>query len=120
MLSAWRAGSDFVKVFPCALVGGDRYIKALKASFLDIPLVASGGVNQQTAGSFILSGATAIGVGRELIPTEAIEHKQAERIRELALRFSRSVKDAREQIEEWKRTFAPKKFTGGDHCETQH
>ncbi len=120
VLSAWRAGSDFVKVFPCALVGGDRYIKALKASFLDIPLVASGGVNQQTAGSFILSGATAIGVGRELIPTEAIEHKQAERIRELALRFSRSVKDAREQIEEWKRTFAPKKFTGGDHCETQH
>lgn len=117
VLSAWRAGSDFVKVFPCALVGGDKYIKALRASFTDIPLIAAGGVNQQSAGSFILSGATAIGVGRELIPTEAIEHKQAERIRELAMRFSRSVKDAREQIEEWKRTFAPQKFTGGDHCE---
>ncbi len=117
VLSAWRAGSDFVKVFPCALVGGDRYIKALRASFTDIPLVAAGGVNQQTAGSFILSGATAIGVGKELIPTEAIEHKQAERISELAMRFSRSVKDAREQIEEWKRTFAPKTFTGTDHCE---
>lgn len=117
VLSAWRAGSDFVKVFPCALVGGDKYIKALKASFTDIPLVAAGGVNQQSAGSFILSGASAIGVGRELIPTEAIEHKQAERIRELAMRFSRSVKDAREQIEEWKRTFAPQKFTGGEHCE---
>jgi 2-dehydro-3-deoxyphosphogluconate aldolase/(4S)-4-hydroxy-2-oxoglutarate aldolase len=117
VLSAWRAGSDFVKVFPCALVGGDKYIKALKASFTDIPLVAAGGVNQQSAGSFILSGATAIGVGRELIPTEAIEYKQAERIRELAMRFSKSVRDAREQIEEWKRTFAPQKFTGGDHCE---
>lgn len=119
VLSAWRAGSDFVKVFPCALVGGDKYIKALKASFIDIPIVAAGGVNQQTAGSFILSGATAIGVGRELIPTEAIEYKQSERIRELALRFSKSVKDAREQIEEWKRTFAPQKFTGGEHCETK-
>lgn len=117
VLSAWRAGSDFVKVFPCALVGGDKYIKALKSSFLDIPLVAAGGVNQQTAGNFILSGATAIGVGKELIPTEAIEYKQAERIRELAMRFSKSVKDAREQIEEWKRTFAPQKFTGGEHCE---
>ncbi len=117
VLSAWRAGSDFVKVFPCALVGGDKYIKALKASFIDIPIVAAGGVNQQTAASFILSGATAIGVGRELIPTEAIEYKQLERIRELALRFSKSVKDAREQIEEWKRTFAPQKFTGGEHCE---
>lgn len=119
VLSAWRAGSDFVKVFPCALVGGDKYVKALKASFLDIPIVAAGGVNQQTAASFILSGATAIGVGKELIPTEAIEYKQAERIRELALRFSKSVKDAREQIEEWKRTFAPQKFTGGEHCETK-
>ncbi len=117
VLSAWRAGSDFVKVFPCALVGGDKYVKALKASFIDIPIVAAGGVNQQTATSFILSGATAIGVGRELIPTEAIEYKQLERIRELALRFSKSVKDAREQIEEWKRTFAPQKFTGGEHCE---
>ncbi len=117
VLSAWRAGSDFVKVFPCALVGGDKYIKALKASFIDIPIIAAGGVNQQTAGSFILSGAAAIGVGKELIPTEAIEFKQAERIRELALRFSKAVKDAREQIEEWKRTFAPQKFTGGEHCE---
>ncbi len=99
------------------LVGGDKYVKALKASFIDIPIVAAGGVNQQTATSLILSGATAIGVGRELIPTEAIEYKQLERIRELALRFSKSVKDAREQIEEWKRTFAPQKFTGGEHCE---
>lgn len=116
VLSAWRAGSDFVKVFPCALVGGDKYIKALNASFNQIPLIAAGGVNQQTAASFILSGAIAIGVGRELIPTEAIEHRQAERIRELALRFSKSVKDAREQIEEWKRTFVPQKFVGGEHC----
>ncbi len=117
VLSAWRAGSDFVKVFPCALVGGDKYIKALKASFTQIPLIAAGGVNQQTAANYILSGAAAIGVGKELIPTEAIECKQSERIRELALRFSRAVKDAREQIEDWKRTFAPQKFTGSDNCE---
>ena len=119
VLEAWRAGSDFVKVFPCSLVGGDKYIKALKASFTQIPLVAAGGVNQQTAANFILSGATAIGVGKELIPTEAIECKQAERIRELAMRFSKLVKDAREQIEEWKRSFVPQKFTGGEHCETE-
>jgi 2-dehydro-3-deoxyphosphogluconate aldolase / (4S)-4-hydroxy-2-oxoglutarate aldolase len=119
VLAAWRAGSDFVKVFPCALVGGDRYIKALTASFTQIPLVAAGGVNQQTAASFILSGATAIGVGKELIPTEAIECKQSERIRELALRFSKLVKDARDQIEEWKRSFVPQKFVGSDNCEKE-
>jgi 2-dehydro-3-deoxyphosphogluconate aldolase / (4S)-4-hydroxy-2-oxoglutarate aldolase len=119
VLEAWRAGSDFVKVFPCALVGGDKYIKALKASFTQVSLIAAGGVNQQTAANFILSGASAIGVGKELIPTEAIECRQAERIQELAMRFSKLVNDAREQIEEWKRTLVPQKFTGSDNCEKQ-
>ena len=72
VVTAWSAGADFVKVFPCGPVGGDRYIKALHASLPQIPLIAAGGVNQQTAANFILSGATAIGVGTELIPTEAI------------------------------------------------
>src|SRR5580658_10200600 len=87
VVTAWGAGADFVKVFPCGPVGGDAYIKALHASLPQIPLIAAGGVNQQTAGSFILSGATAIGVGTELIPTEAIARRQPQRIRELALRF---------------------------------
>jgi 2-dehydro-3-deoxyphosphogluconate aldolase / (4S)-4-hydroxy-2-oxoglutarate aldolase len=96
--AAWRAGADFVKVFPCSLVGGDKYIKALHASLPQIPLIAAGGVNQQTAAAFILSGATAIGVGTELIPTTAIERRQRERIQELALRFAGFVKDARERL----------------------
>src|ERR1700722_5933003 len=29
IVTAWQAGSDFIKVFPCAQVGGDKYIKAL-------------------------------------------------------------------------------------------
>jgi 2-dehydro-3-deoxyphosphogluconate aldolase / (4S)-4-hydroxy-2-oxoglutarate aldolase len=41
-------------------------------------------VNQQTASGFILAGATAIGVGNELIPPEAIEMRESERIQELA------------------------------------
>src|SRR5277367_5979836 len=103
VIAAWRAGSDFVKVFPCAQVGGDSYIKALKAPLPQIPLIAAGGVNQQTAANFILAGATAIGVGAELIPTEAIERRQSERIRELALRFTEFVKDARERTEQQKK-----------------
>jgi 2-dehydro-3-deoxyphosphogluconate aldolase/(4S)-4-hydroxy-2-oxoglutarate aldolase len=96
VLTAWRAGGDFVKVFPCAQVGGDSYIKALKAPFPQIPLIAAGGVNQQTACNFILAGATAIGIGSELIPREAIERRQASRINELAQRFLGFVKDARQ------------------------
>jgi 2-dehydro-3-deoxyphosphogluconate aldolase / (4S)-4-hydroxy-2-oxoglutarate aldolase len=117
VVTAWSAGADFVKVFPCGPVGGDRYIKALHASLPQVPLIAAGGVNQQTAANFILSGATAIGVGTELIPTEAIQRRQSQRIHELARRFAKLVKDAREQIETWKRSQIVKEFTGTEKCE---
>jgi 2-dehydro-3-deoxyphosphogluconate aldolase/(4S)-4-hydroxy-2-oxoglutarate aldolase len=117
VVTAWGMGADFVKVFPCGPVGGDRYIKALHSSLPQVPLIAAGGVNQQTAASFILSGATAIGVGTELIPTEAIQRRQSQRIHELARRFAKLVKDAREQIEAWKRSQIVKEFTGTEKCE---
>ena len=117
VVEAWTAGADFVKVFPCAPVGGDKYIKALNTALPLIPLIAAGGVNQQTAAGYILAGATAIGVGTELIPTEAIERRQSERIRELARRFAKLVKDAHEEIEAWKRTVVVKSFTGVEECE---
>src|ERR1700726_3231324 len=112
VVTAWSAGADFVKVFPCGPVGGDRYIQALHSSLPQIPLIAAGGVNQQTAGSFILSGATAIGVGTELIPPDAIEGRGVGRIQELARRFAKLVKDAREQLEAWQRSLVVKEFTG--------
>jgi 2-dehydro-3-deoxyphosphogluconate aldolase/(4S)-4-hydroxy-2-oxoglutarate aldolase len=98
IVTAWKAGSDFVKVFPCAL-GGPTYIKSLKAALPQISLIAAGGVTQQTAGNFILAGATAIGVGTDLIPSRAIEHREATRIRELAHRFAGFVGDARRLLE---------------------
>jgi 2-dehydro-3-deoxyphosphogluconate aldolase / (4S)-4-hydroxy-2-oxoglutarate aldolase len=98
VMEAWDAGSDFVKVFPCVDVGGARYIKALKTSLPLIPLIAAGGVTQQTATNFILAGATAIGVGTELIPADAIANRERERIQELAHRFLGYVKDARRRL----------------------
>jgi 2-dehydro-3-deoxyphosphogluconate aldolase/(4S)-4-hydroxy-2-oxoglutarate aldolase len=96
--TAWKAGSDFVKVFPCSQVGGDTYIKALKRPFPQVRLIAAGGVNQKTAVNFILSGACAIGVGGELIPNDAIHLRQEERIHELARRFIGFVKNARTRL----------------------
>jgi 2-dehydro-3-deoxyphosphogluconate aldolase / (4S)-4-hydroxy-2-oxoglutarate aldolase len=117
VVTAWSAGADFVKVFPCPPVSGDKYIKSLNTSLPQIPLIAAGGVNQRTAASFILSGAAAIGVGTELIPTESIQKRQSERIRELARRFAKLVREAREQLEEWKRSTVVKKYTGTEKCE---
>ena len=95
IVTAWKSGSDFIKVFPCAQVGGDSYIRALKGPFPKIPLIAAGGVNQQTAANFILAGAVALGIGRELIPSEAVQKRQESRIRELAHRFLNFVRSAR-------------------------
>jgi len=95
VITAWKAGSDFVKVVPCAQVGGDSYIRALKKPLPQVPLIAAGGVNQQTATNFILSGASALGIGEALIPRESIKRLEAGRIRELARRFVGFVETGR-------------------------
>jgi 2-dehydro-3-deoxyphosphogluconate aldolase / (4S)-4-hydroxy-2-oxoglutarate aldolase len=98
VIAAWKAGADFVKVFPCAQVGGDSYIRALRGPLPQVPLIAAGGVNQQTAAGFILAGAAAIGIGRELIPREALQQRQKGRLHELARRFLHLVIAARAQL----------------------
>lgn len=98
VINSWKAGSDLVKIFPCGQLGGDNYIRALKRPFPNVPLVAAGGVNQQTAENYILAGASALGVGGELIPKEALQRRQEDRIRELARRFLGKVKDARRKM----------------------
>ena len=98
VIQAWKAGADLVKIFPCAPLGGDAYIRALKAPFPQIPLVAAGGVNQQTALHYILAGASAVGVGSELIPNEALRQKQEERVHELARRFLARVREGRSRL----------------------
>jgi 2-dehydro-3-deoxyphosphogluconate aldolase/(4S)-4-hydroxy-2-oxoglutarate aldolase len=95
VIAAWKAGSDFVKVVPCDAVGGHNYIRSLKAAFPQIPLIAAGGVNQQTALNFIREGASALGVGKDLIPAEAISLRQGQRIQELCRRFLSSVANGR-------------------------
>jgi 2-dehydro-3-deoxyphosphogluconate aldolase / (4S)-4-hydroxy-2-oxoglutarate aldolase len=95
VIMAWKAGADFVKIFPCAQVGGPAYIRALKVPLPQIPLIASGGVNQQSAANFIRAGATALGIGSELIPHEALQRRQEAQIHELARRFLAMVKNTR-------------------------
>jgi 2-dehydro-3-deoxyphosphogluconate aldolase/(4S)-4-hydroxy-2-oxoglutarate aldolase len=98
VIASWKAGVDFVKIFPCSLVGGEQYIRALKVPLPQVPLIASGGVNQLTAANFILAGATALGIGSELLPREALRFRQENWIHELARRFTTIVRDARTQL----------------------
>jgi 2-dehydro-3-deoxyphosphogluconate aldolase / (4S)-4-hydroxy-2-oxoglutarate aldolase len=98
VISAWETNADFVKVVPCAQLGGPSYIASLHAMFPDIPLIASGGVDQLTASKLVLAGAIALGVGRELIPREAVQQRQAARIGELARRFLDFVKSGKAHL----------------------
>jgi len=95
VIAAWKMGADFVKVFPAGPVGGDQYIRSLKIPLPQISLIASGGVNQLTATAFIRAGATAVGVGVELMPQDAIRLRQDQRIHELARRFLAFVAEGR-------------------------
>jgi 2-dehydro-3-deoxyphosphogluconate aldolase / (4S)-4-hydroxy-2-oxoglutarate aldolase len=96
--TAWQAGADFVKVFPCHSMGGPRYIRSLHGPFPDIPMVASGGVNQVNAEDFINFGAVALGIGTELISQEAVESHNAGWIAELARRFLKIVRETRASL----------------------
>ena len=78
VITAWRAGADFVKVFPCSAMGGASYLKSLKAPFPYLRLVPTGGVTLQTAASFLEAGASALGVGADLVNIAAIAEGKPE------------------------------------------
>jgi 2-dehydro-3-deoxyphosphogluconate aldolase/(4S)-4-hydroxy-2-oxoglutarate aldolase len=99
VIAAWKSGGDFVKIFPCAQVGSDQYIRALKVPLPQIRLVASGGVNQLTAANFIFAGASSLGIGSELMPRKALATRQDQWIRELARRFIEAVRNARSHLQ---------------------
>jgi 2-dehydro-3-deoxyphosphogluconate aldolase / (4S)-4-hydroxy-2-oxoglutarate aldolase len=97
IMAAFKAGVDFVKIFPCSAMGGPHYIRALRAPFPHIPFIAAGGVNQTTVAEFILAGANAVGIGGDLIHQEAIRRRERDWIRELSRRYAGLIKQARSE-----------------------
>ena len=95
VVTAWSAGADMVKVFPCGAMGGASYIKSLKAPLPQIELVPTGGVSLKTAAAFIEAGSAAIGVGADLVDIKAIRAGESERITETTRAYIEAVKSAR-------------------------
>jgi 2-dehydro-3-deoxyphosphogluconate aldolase/(4S)-4-hydroxy-2-oxoglutarate aldolase len=79
-ITAWRAGADYVKIFPCSAVGGAPYLKALLAPFPHLKLIPTGGVTLHTAVDFLKAGARALGVGTDLVNPKAIEEGKPETV----------------------------------------
>jgi len=72
VITAWKAGADMVKIFPCSAVGGAKYIRALRGPLPQVRLLPTGGVNATTAADYIAAGASALGVGSELVDVAAL------------------------------------------------
>ena len=95
VFTAWSSGGDIIKIFPASNVGGASYLKALKGPFPQIPLCPTGGVNLQTIGEFVKAGASAVGVGGELVSKAAIDAGDYGKITELARQYVAALAAAR-------------------------
>lgn len=71
ILTAHRAGADFVKVFPAGELG-TGYLKAVRAPISHVKLLAVGGINERNAAAFLKAGAVGLGVGGNLANKEWI------------------------------------------------
>jgi 2-dehydro-3-deoxyphosphogluconate aldolase/(4S)-4-hydroxy-2-oxoglutarate aldolase len=95
VVTAWTAGADFVKVFPAGSVGGASYIKNLKGPLPQVKIIPTGGVSLKTAADFIKAGASALGVGTDLVDVKAIRAGETHIVTERARQFLEIVREAR-------------------------
>jgi 2-dehydro-3-deoxyphosphogluconate aldolase/(4S)-4-hydroxy-2-oxoglutarate aldolase len=93
-LAGWELGADVVKIFPGS-VGGPQFLKHLKGPFPFIELMTTGTVNQENAAQFIKAGACAVGIGGELVGSQALAARKFEEITHNARTFIEIVKKAR-------------------------
>jgi 2-dehydro-3-deoxyphosphogluconate aldolase/(4S)-4-hydroxy-2-oxoglutarate aldolase len=97
VVTAWQAGADIIKIFPCNAVGGASYIKALKAPLPQIEMVPTGGVSLTTAADFLKAGAFALGVGADLVDTKALRQGQDQVITDRARQYVQIVNEVRSE-----------------------
>jgi 2-dehydro-3-deoxyphosphogluconate aldolase / (4S)-4-hydroxy-2-oxoglutarate aldolase len=97
VITAWEAGADYVKIFPCSAMGGASYLKSLLAPFPHLKLIPTGGVTHHTAASFLEAGARALGVGSDLVNLAAIDKVEPEIITAAARAYLKILATFREQ-----------------------
>jgi 2-dehydro-3-deoxyphosphogluconate aldolase/(4S)-4-hydroxy-2-oxoglutarate aldolase len=98
VISAWQAGADMVKIFPCGAMGGAKYLRALRGPLPQVRMLPTGGVSASTAADYIASGASALGVGSELIDITALAAGQDQALTERARELVAVVQAARANL----------------------
>jgi len=98
VITAWKAGADYVKVFPCSALGGASYLKALRAPFPQLRLIPTGGVTLATAADFLKAGAAALGVGSDLVNTAAVADGKPQVVTNAARAYLEIIAQSRTQM----------------------
>lgn len=94
VITAWQAGADFVKVFPCDVLG-PAHLKALRGPLPQVRMIPTGGVSLETAADFIRAGASALGIGSTLVEPKAVAAGDFGRIESLARQYVKIVQETR-------------------------
>ncbi|MGC3966815.1 MAG: hypothetical protein QM775_05415 [Pirellulales bacterium] len=97
VITAWQAGADFVKVFPCDVLG-PAHLKALRGPLPQVKMIPTGGVTLETAADFIKAGASALGIGGSLVEPKAVAIKDFARIESLAKQYVEIVRATRASL----------------------
>jgi 2-dehydro-3-deoxyphosphogluconate aldolase/(4S)-4-hydroxy-2-oxoglutarate aldolase len=95
VITAWEAGADYVKVFPCSAMGGPSYLKSLLAPFPQLKLIPTGGVTVATAADFLKAGAMALGVGSDLVNATAIAEGKSWIVTDMAKAYMDVIQETR-------------------------
>lgn len=95
VITAWKAGADMVKIFPCSALGGASYLKALKAPLPHVKMLPTGGVDVTTAADFIKAGAVALGVGAAVVDLKVMAEKGPGAVTEKCKQLVEVVRAAR-------------------------
>ena len=83
IVTAYRAGADFVKLFPAG-TQGTAYFKAVTAPLNHIRMLAVGGVNEKNIADFLAAGAVGAGVGGNLVNKTWIKNGEFDKITAVA------------------------------------
>ncbi len=91
IMTAHRAGADFVKLFPISDLG-PSYVKAVRAPISHVKLLAVGGINEKNIADYMAVGVMGAGVGGNLANKTWIDNGEFEKITEVARQMVAAVK----------------------------
>jgi len=94
--TAYELGADFIKIFPAEGLG-PKYIQSIRGPLPHLKIVPTGGVDVNTAGSFIKAGCVAVAAGSSLVSKDILKNQEWAKLTDLASQFIVAVAKARKK-----------------------